>query len=189
MNTGQDPDECQPGMASLAGCGPFPLTVHPDSQMLVAQYHLGTDFAVEPSRGLAAMIAQDGKFDGVNPNIDEKNFPLTRRQGYTTPLSVIICGGEWDDTSAEQYDAVLSRLCMPHADIADLLAVAKRFPTLQLLKLIIAAAVRWNRSAGGVFVPALSGYPSHSGQGGQRFLGLCHCGLDFNNDCGFLVRA
>ncbi|MDP2696073.1 MAG: hypothetical protein Q8O87_02355 [bacterium] len=112
---------------------------------------------VDYSSTLEQMI-QAGRYDWVNSDINEKNFPLNLPAGFPTKVQVIPELIHFNRVmSSDQAITEIKRRGLRPATIWEMLAFGEHNPDLQRQFSIIALGWVWRSGAGGRRVPSLAG--------------------------------
>src|SRR3989344_1194444 len=115
---------------------------------------------VDYIRPLANMIKEDGRFDHVNSNITEKNFPITKRPNWEVEMKVFTTQdlvGETRSLTSEEVIQALKNKGYREAELPEGLAYAKANPDEQREYpiLLLGSTSDWRDWCGHRYIPYL----------------------------------
>ncbi|MDP3999467.1 MAG: hypothetical protein Q8P76_02640 [bacterium] len=127
-------------------------------------------------------MLKDGRFDWINSDITEKNFPVNRRENGEVEMKVFTTQdlvGETRNVNSEEVIQSLKEKGYRPAELPESLAYAKANPDEQRKYPIVALGSVWRDFDGDRYVPFLY-------DGGGRDLDLHWYDDDWDERCRFL---
>jgi hypothetical protein len=107
---------------------------------------------VDYTRPLAEMIKEDGRFDWVNPDITEKDFPVNRRTNGEVEMKLFHFNRAISSNQAIQE---MKKEGYRPAELPEGLAYAKANPDEQRKYPIVILGSVWRQFGGSCYVPCL----------------------------------
>lgn len=102
-------------------------------------------------------LIKAGKYDRVNSDITNKNFPLNKKGEEQTEIFIVSISHQMSDLEVTQF---LDSLGLRDANIKEGLSLGAQYPNLQRNNPIVARGTSWRDPVGRLMVPCLRSYDS-----------------------------